>query len=47
VGVEYITGVVKVEGKLVILLDLQRVLSVQDFQTLDEGAEAFAEAEAA
>ncbi len=32
VGVEYITGVAKVEEKLIILLDLNRVLNVEDMK---------------
>jgi len=47
VGIEYITGVAKVDEKLVILLDLQRVLNVKELQALKDEAEAFAEAEAA
>ncbi len=32
IGAEYITGVAKVEGDLIILLDLKRVLSVEDMR---------------
>ena len=34
IGVEYITGVAKVEARLIILLDLKRVLSVEDMKKL-------------
>jgi purine-binding chemotaxis protein CheW len=34
IGVEYITGVAKVEARLIILLDLKRVLSVEDMRKL-------------
>lgn len=34
IGVEYITGVAKVEARLIILLDLKRVLSVEDMKKI-------------
>jgi purine-binding chemotaxis protein CheW len=39
VGVEYITGVAKVEGKLIILLDLMKILSVGDMRQNATGIE--------
>ncbi len=39
VGVEYITGVAKVDGGLIILLNLGKVLSVEDMKQLAEAAE--------
>ena len=34
IGVQYITGVAKVEGRLIIILDLRKVLSVDDMRTI-------------
>ncbi len=39
IGVQYITGVAKVEGRLIILLDLKKVLSVEDMRTIGSAAE--------
>ncbi len=39
VGVQYITGVAKVEGSLIILLNLGKVLSVEDMKLLSQAAE--------
>ncbi len=39
VGVQYITGVAKVEGSLIILLNLGKVLSVEDMKLLAQAAE--------
>jgi purine-binding chemotaxis protein CheW len=51
VGVGYITGVAKVEEKLIILLDLKKVLDVEDMKkytsNADRGFEPFAEAKVA
>ncbi len=38
IGVEYITGVAKVEGRLIILLDLKKVLSIDDMKTIGRAA---------
>lgn len=44
VGVEYITGVAKVNSRLIIILDLRNVLSIEDMKQITnspgEGAEA-------
>ena len=43
IGVEYITGVAKVEPRLIILLDLKKVLSIEDMKkvgTADRAARA-------
>lgn len=44
VGVEYITGVAKVNSRLIIILDLRNVLSIEDIKQITnspgEGAEA-------
>jgi purine-binding chemotaxis protein CheW len=34
IGVEYITGVAKIEGRLIILLDLRKILSMEDMKKL-------------
>lgn len=47
VGVEYITGVVKLEEKLIILLDLKRVLNVEDMRKISAGTERRMETEVA
>jgi len=39
IGVEYITGVAKIEEKLIILLDLKRVLSVEDMKRVVSSVE--------
>ncbi len=39
IGVQYITGVAKVEGRLIILLDLKKVLSVEDMSMIGSAAE--------
>ncbi len=38
IGVQYITGVAKTEGRLIILLDLKRVLSVEEMKTMGAAA---------
>lgn len=49
VGVEYITGVARVEEKLIILLDLNKVLNVEDMKRItsnvDQNIEQFNEKE--
>ena len=35
IGIEYITGVVKSEGRLIILLDLKKILSINDMRTIE------------
>lgn len=35
IGVEYITGVAKVEERLIILLDLKKILSVEDIRKME------------
>ena len=47
VGVEYITGVAKIEEKLIILLDLKRVLNVEDMKKIGHSLEVAVEARAA
>ncbi|MFI5295995.1 MAG: chemotaxis protein CheW [Thermodesulfovibrionales bacterium] len=47
VGVEYITGVAKVEEKLIILLDLKRVLNVEDMRKVGRSLERAMEPAAA
>lgn len=39
IGVEYIIGVAKVEPRLIILLDLQKVLSIEDMKKVGATAE--------
>ena len=36
IGVEYITGIVKTEEKLIILLDIKKILSVEDMKNLEK-----------
>jgi len=36
VGVEYITGVAKVEGRLIILLALDKVLNIEDMKKIED-----------
>jgi purine-binding chemotaxis protein CheW len=47
VGIEYITGVAKVAGSLIILLNLKKVFSVEDIRKLGEAAERKAAPQAA
>jgi purine-binding chemotaxis protein CheW len=47
VGIEYITGVAKVNERLIILLDLKRVLSVEDMKRVDISLEGAGEPRAA
>jgi purine-binding chemotaxis protein CheW len=47
IGVEYITGVAKVEERLIILLELGKVLSVEDMRKLGAPADRKADALAA
>lgn len=47
IGVEYITGVAKIEEKLIILLDLKRVLSVEDMKRVVSSVERAQEPHAA
>ena len=42
IGVQYITGVAKVEGRLIILLDLKKVLNVEDMSSISRAAEPVA-----
>lgn len=46
IGVEYITGVAKVKDRLIILLKLDKVLSVEDLKKLVNGVEKATEANA-
>lgn len=39
IGVEYITGVAKVDERLIILLDIKKVLSVEDMKSMSKAAE--------
>ncbi len=39
VGIEYITGVAKVGERLIIFLDLRKILSVEDMKTIGRAAE--------
>ncbi len=39
VGIEYITGVAKVGERLIIFLDLKKILSVEDMKTIGRAAE--------
>jgi purine-binding chemotaxis protein CheW len=39
IGVEYITGVAKVEGRLIIILNLQKVMSIEDMRNIGRAAE--------
>jgi len=47
IGVEYITGVAKVEDRLIILLDLKKILSVEDMRKISDRAERTMETQAA
>lgn len=47
IGVEYITGVAKVEERLIILLDLKRILNIEDMKRLGKSTESSAELKAA
>ncbi len=47
IGVEYITGVAKVETRLIILLDLARVLSIEDMKKVVKTGEQASGTEAA
>ena len=47
IGVEYITGVAKVAERLIILLDLKKILSVADLKKLVTGVERVAVPQAA
>lgn len=47
IGVEYITGVAKVDERLIILLDLKRILSIEDMKRLSKSIEGTAELKAA
>lgn len=47
IGVEYITGVAKVEERLIILLDLKRVLNVEDMRRVGRSVESATESQAA
>lgn len=46
VGIEYITGVAKVEDRLIIFLDMKKILSIDDIKKLRTAAESAAEAPA-
>lgn len=43
IGIEYITGVVKIEEKLVILLDLKEILGVESIRKIEHAAGLVAE----
>lgn len=47
IGVEYITGVAKVDERLIILLDLKKILSIEDMRKLGNSLEGVMEAKAA
>ena len=47
IGVEYITGVAKVEDNLIIVLDIKKILNVEDMRKVSTGIEKTAESEAA
>ena len=42
IGIEYITGVAKVAGRLVTLMDLAKVLSVEDIKKIGDAADGLA-----
>jgi purine-binding chemotaxis protein CheW len=44
IGVEYITGVVKAEERLIILLDIKKILSVDEMKNLGRTVERQMEA---
>jgi purine-binding chemotaxis protein CheW len=43
IGIEYITGVVKIEEKLVILLDLKEILGIESMKKIKNAADLVAE----
>ena len=47
IGVEYITGVAKNNGRLIILLDVNKILSVEDMKKIGKNVESLLETEAA
>ena len=47
VGIEYITGVVKRGGSLIVFLDVKKILSVDDMKKIVKTGEAGAESQAA
>jgi purine-binding chemotaxis protein CheW len=47
IGVEYITGVAKVDGRLIILLDIKKILSVEDMKKVGKNVDRLLETEAA
>jgi purine-binding chemotaxis protein CheW len=47
IGVEYITGVAKVDERLIILLDLQKILSIEEMKKIGNVLTEDAEVEAA
>jgi purine-binding chemotaxis protein CheW len=47
IGVEYITGVAKVDGRLIILLDLKKILSVEDMKKVGRNVDRLLATEAA
>ena len=42
-GIEYITGVAKADEKLIIFLDLERVLNLEDIREMNKNVESLAE----
>ena len=47
IGIEYITGVAKVAGRLVTLMDIEKVLSAEDMNKVGTSLESILEPEAA
>lgn len=47
IGVEYITGVAKIEARLIILLDLKRILNIEDMKRVGATMEKIADPQAA
>ena len=47
VGIEYITGVVKMQERLIILLNLDKVLNIEDMQKIGKSVERIEETKAA
>jgi purine-binding chemotaxis protein CheW len=47
IGVEYITGVAKVEERLIILLDIKKILSVEDMKKIGSSPDTVVQTQAA
>jgi len=47
IGVEYVTGVVKAGARLIVMLDLDKVLSIEDMKKIGSAAEVAAGTQAA